>query len=53
MHGSQVVPFWPLSDANKMIVTAGKGERTASFNYKNSDFTVLKFENEVGYICIR
>ena len=31
-----------------MVVTAGMGERTASFNYKNSDFTVLKIDNEVN-----
>jgi len=32
-----------------MVVTAGMGEKTAAFNYKNSDFTVLKIDNEVIY----
>lgn len=43
----QLVPFWPLSDDNRMVVTVGNDENTVIFNYRKPNTMCLRFENEV------
>lgn len=49
----QLVPFWPLSDDNRMVVTVGNDENAVKFNYRKPDTVSLKFENEVYiFLCL-
>ena len=43
----QVVPFWPLTDSNRLYLTIGKESRSVMFCYKRSDSIVLKLTNKV------
>ena len=43
----QVVPFWPLTDSNRLYLTIGKECRSVMFCYKRSDSIVLKLTNKV------
>ena len=43
----QVVPFWPLTDSNRLYLTVGKECRSVMFCYKRSDSIVLKLTNKV------
>ena len=43
----QVVPFWPLTDSNRLYLTIGKDCRSVLFCYKRSDSIVLKLTNKV------
>ena len=46
------MPFWTLTNTDKMILVAGEGKKSSSppFNFKKSDNTVLQFHdsNEVS-----
>ena len=42
-----MVPFWPLVDSSRLYVTIGKDCRSVLFNYKKTDFVVLKLTNKV------
>ena len=45
-HGD-LTPFWPLTNANSIVVMVGEqGNKhsTIPFNYKKSDFNVLQFD---------
>lgn len=42
----QVVPFWPLTDSNRLSINIG-GSNSVMFNYKKSDSLVLKLAKEV------
>ena len=47
VHRGDLTPFWPLTNANSIVVMVGEQENKHSsipFNYKKSDFNVLKFD---------
>ena len=48
MRHGDLAPFWPLTDANKIVVLVGDHKNKSSsipFNFKKSNFNVLQFDS--------